>query len=412
MRKAVSELVVIVMFLMIAVALIGLVFIFISGFQEQTKTETQQTGETSFMKAGSCLEVISFDDKANNLYVKNCGRQPISNITVLVDKKPIYVDDAAINPNEIKAFAVYSDNKGAHEVKIIGDYVNAMAVVDVKTPATIGFTLSLYPASGSNEVLSIANAAVNTELIYGEAKQVQLSCSKLPLGVTCSFSPSSVAAGESSALAISAANGNGNGVNGTFVINIGGAADGLIKNASFSLLLKNKTVFVSSATYTGDLREGGAGSGLDGANAKCNNLASAAGLTAGGRVFKAWLSNSTDSAADRLTHSSVPYVRIDGVVVADDWADVVDGGLANPINVDEYGIPKGGEYGAFVWTGTNTAGYYSGEDKYACTTDWTCSIYDSSQTGMIGYSGVISSSWTSGSNSRCSSNRALYCFEQ
>ena len=39
------------------------------------------------------------------------------------------------------------------------------------------------------------------------------------------------------------------------------------------------------------------------------------------------------TSADRFTPSPGPYVRVDGVRVADDWQDLVDGELNAPINV-------------------------------------------------------------------------------
>jgi hypothetical protein len=76
-----------------------------------------------------------------------------------------------------------------------------------------------------------------------------------------------------------------------------------------------KRVFATSVAYTGDL------GGLDGADAKCQGLADAAGL---GGTYKAWLSDVTASAAERLTHVGAPYVLADGVtVVATDWNSLV-----------------------------------------------------------------------------------------
>jgi hypothetical protein len=65
-----------------------------------------------------------------------------------------------------------------------------------------------------------------------------------------------------------------------------------------------KRVFVTSTVYTGNL------GGSAGADDKCQERADAAGL---GGTFKAWLSatGTGNSAFDRLSHASVPYVRVD-----------------------------------------------------------------------------------------------------
>jgi len=292
MRKAISELVVIVMFLMIAVVLAGIVFVFITGFQEQAKTETQQTGETSFKKAGSCMEIISFDDKTNNLWVQNCANQPISNITVLVDNVPAYTDSATtINPKEIKPLAVYG-LAGTHIVKLKSDYAFAETYVNMKT-----------------------------------------------------------------------ANG--------------------------------KIVFVSSVNYTGNL------GGLSGADSKCQALASAVPALSG-KTFKAWLSNSTLSARDRLTHSTVPYILLNTTVVANNWADLVDGTLQNPIILSE----KNSQVLSGVWTGTDEYG-----DKRTDTcSDWTSDLHVIN--GRTGVSIYFGKGWTNMVYWACSFNFNLYCFEQ
>ena len=90
----------------------------------------------------------------------------------------------------------------------------------------------------------------------------------------------------------------------------------------------SKIIFITSETYTGNL------GGLAGADVECNSLAEAAELSG---TYKAWLSTPTVSAADRLTHSEVPYVLPDGTRVADDWIDFTDGALAHAIDMTDTG---------------------------------------------------------------------------
>ena len=77
--------------------------------------------------------------------------------------------------------------------------------------------------------------------------------------------------------------------------------------------------------------------GVTGADSVCQARANAAGLSG---TFKAWISGGSysSSPASRFTRSTVlPYVRIDGAVVANDWNDLTDGTIQNPINIDEFG---------------------------------------------------------------------------
>lgn len=73
--------------------------------------------------------------------------------------------------------------------------------------------------------------------------------------------------------------------------------------------------------------------GLDGADAKCQSLADAAGLTG---TFVAWLSDSTADARDRLSDAR-GWVRTDGKPFADRVQDIVAGLHYYTPNHDEHG---------------------------------------------------------------------------
>lgn len=60
---------------------------------------------------------------------------------------------------------------------------------------------------------------------------------------------------------------------------------------NWNVICSNKTVFVTSQTYTGNL------GGLAGADAQCNLLAKAAGLEGS---YLAWLSDATESPSTRF----------------------------------------------------------------------------------------------------------------
>jgi hypothetical protein len=163
---------------------------------------------------------------------------------------------------------------------------------------------------------------------------------------------------------------------------------------------QRKTVFVTSVTYDGNL------GGLAGADANCQALADAAGL---GGTYKAWLSDSSTDARDRLTHATVPYVRTDGASIADDWADLVDNPagdpLLNPIDRDENGNAVGN---VRVWTGTTFAGQMLPGDTIC--SDWLDGT--ASFNGRTGRTNRVDLGWTSVLTLGCNTLRALYCFEQ
>ncbi len=167
----------------------------------------------------------------------------------------------------------------------------------------------------------------------------------------------------------------------------------------------NKKVFVSSATYDGNL------GGLAGADAKCQALADAAALPG---TYKAWLSDSTGSPSTRFTQSTVPYVLVDGTVVANDWADLVDGTLAHAIDKTELGgAPPvgntscaGGGY-ATVWSATSQSGTLASA-SLTCS-NWTATT-GGAYWGVATQTNSFWSAWCTGGI--CSWVSPLYCFQQ
>jgi hypothetical protein len=155
----------------------------------------------------------------------------------------------------------------------------------------------------------------------------------------------------------------------------------------------NNIVFVTSTTHTGNL------GGLVGGDSICQQSAGAAGLAG---TYRAWLSSFQTSANARLIHSASPYQRVDGMIIASNWTDLVDGILTAPINVNEFGVTVN----VNVWTGTSSA---------ASSTAADCSSWLSTASptgGTIGNSGTIAASWSQNTNGGCNLLRALYCFQQ
>jgi hypothetical protein len=71
-----------------------------------------------------------------------------------------------------------------------------------------------------------------------------------------------------------------------------------------------KTIFTTQKRFLAEALDG-----IDGADARCGQVASAAKLNG---TFKAWISDATTSAASRLSHAAVPYRLVNGAQVAAD----------------------------------------------------------------------------------------------
>ncbi len=162
-----------------------------------------------------------------------------------------------------------------------------------------------------------------------------------------------------------------------------------------------KLVFVTNAEFTGAL------GGLSGADAKCQAAAFNAGPSLTG-TYKAWLSDTSDSPSTRFVQATVPYKLVDGTVIANNWADLIDGTLLAAINVDENGDP--GSNGVAVWTATETDGTLISGATTALTCDnWTLTTAQADG----GRRDFSSFAWTdAGAPNACTGLDHLYCFEQ
>jgi hypothetical protein len=166
-----------------------------------------------------------------------------------------------------------------------------------------------------------------------------------------------------------------------------------------------KLAFVTSARGAGNLGawpDAGGKSGLTGADAICASRAQAGGLANAAR-FKAWLSDGSTGAEDRIT-SDGPWVRPDGVRIAASRADLAAGTLLAPLDVTEASayVP-GNALDGSAWTGTAVGGKSSGA---------TCEGWTSPSGGSIGTASLVDDvRWSASVDASCSSAFALYCLE-
>jgi hypothetical protein len=158
-----------------------------------------------------------------------------------------------------------------------------------------------------------------------------------------------------------------------------------------------KRIFATSTRHNGDLKTAGGGAtGLEGADNLCRTAATGGGL---GGSWKAWLSDSSTNAIDRIADVG-PWYALDGKLVFNNKAGLATTPV-NAIRVDQNGNAWGGE----VWTGTSVGGSKSG----SCCLDWT-STDSAGVDATIGSSGY---NWTDTAWTRICSNKCfLYCIEQ
>lgn len=155
-------------------------------------------------------------------------------------------------------------------------------------------------------------------------------------------------------------------------------------------------VFVSSELYSGNLI-----GDVTGGDFKCNMLAKAQPKLVA-RNFAAWLSTAEVHAKDRIGDSKVPYVLVDGTMVASETSTLVKSMLDAPINLTENGTTA--DNTAQVWTGTKADGTAAAEH---CT-GWSAD----GEVGLTGLWMQKDGTWTHDELLPCPTTRRIYCIEK
>jgi hypothetical protein len=168
-------------------------------------------------------------------------------------------------------------------------------------------------------------------------------------------------------------------------------------------------VFVTSMSFTGNL------GGLHGADGSCSSVAGTGGL---GGTWKAWLSDSTNNAIDRITNDLGPWYRLDGMLVFAN-KEQMKSTPSVPIDVDENHLVTHVEG---VWTGTvlggtsaSVAAPTDGGPFSANCEQWLTSGMNLLPPGPFGHSGSVDlkdKSWTDQAQVSCATLQRIYCIQQ
>jgi hypothetical protein len=164
-------------------------------------------------------------------------------------------------------------------------------------------------------------------------------------------------------------------------------------------------VFVTNAGYTGNL------GGLAGADQLCTSAAVAAGL---GGTWNAWLSDSNNSALNRIykVNGGAGYVLVNGAMVAANYASLISSTmpLLHAIDTTETGTVATGN--VEVWTGTDLTGISPPGFCATGSMDWT-SASSSAGTPFVGLTNQTNASWSDIYQQFCDrTTERLYCFER
>jgi hypothetical protein len=119
------------------------------------------------------------------------------------------------------------------------------------------------------------------------------------------------------------------------------------------------------------------------------------------------LSDKNTSAAQRLTHATVPYVLVDGTPIAMSWSGL-GGALLHALNMTEAGATPVVQNQCNVFTNTREGGLTKDANQ-------DCNAWQAGPYGIGPVWGHLNHSnwWTlSCSGGSCASSGRIYCFEQ
>lgn len=167
-----------------------------------------------------------------------------------------------------------------------------------------------------------------------------------------------------------------------------------------------KHIFTTATLYQRDLKTtAGTATGLEGADALCGLAASAAGL---GGIWKAWISDATTDAIDRIQDVGALHL-LDGTKVFNNWHNLATVPLA-PINVDE----NGNKLTGCVWTNTSVGGRKYSECLWDLSfgQDAGATYIPCGGPHTFGYSEFADNTWTKSESSGYLDDCRLYCIQQ
>lgn len=170
----------------------------------------------------------------------------------------------------------------------------------------------------------------------------------------------------------------------------------------FSYDYASQFVFITDERFSGNL------GGVAAADDICRQAAGDAGLSG---EYKAWLSDNSSSPNASFIKPDNPYLRVDGVLVADGYADLTDGALENDISTT---ATLQADIEDVVWSNTRADG-----TTFATNSARHCGNWDSTDAvsfigTMVQDSTDVTGYWTllSDKEFECSGEARLYCVGQ
>ncbi len=132
-------------------------------------------------------------------------------------------------------------------------------------------------------------------------------------------------------------------------------------------------------------------------------------------IFRAWVADPTCPVTHRFPHTDLPYVRLDGKVIAKDWDDFVNGLSSGDASMNEYGLVINKDFVLRAWTGLDGNGSKISNAASATCNYWTLegdAFFGA--VGRVDLGGKSWSQWTSGGQpvtQGCHKEAHIYCMQ-
>jgi flagellin-like protein len=140
--KGIAPVVGTILLLLVTIAIIGFVFVFLSGVIGTSGEETSESMGHIVESMATRFDVAYVDTTGDNLYLRNIGENTISNLTVYLDGKEHNVTVESIEPSTTGILSIGPLGEGEHTVNIISAGNSVEEIIDVPLKWVVNFTVT------------------------------------------------------------------------------------------------------------------------------------------------------------------------------------------------------------------------------------------------------------------------------
>ena len=140
--KGIAPVVSTILLLLITIAIIGVVFVFLSGAIGTSTEETSESMGHVIESLSTRFSVAYVDTTGDNLYIRNIGEHTISELVVIVDGEEKNITVEIVEPGTTGILSLGPLEEGEHTVNIISAGNSVEETIDVPSKWVVDLTVT------------------------------------------------------------------------------------------------------------------------------------------------------------------------------------------------------------------------------------------------------------------------------